>query len=130
MIRVSLKLALFRKQQKKCAFRKGCKMFLTLSPVSYIRLVALDKKRTGIQGVPLSKLEEITNDDPGIESIRTSAKVYLNNTSFLSALFAFSMLTIIAQTNPPSELPAESYVLTNATKILETHNTGRLRHDL
>jgi hypothetical protein len=85
----------------------------------YIRLATLDKDGTGFV-----KLEEIKDDDPVIESIRTATKDYLNNTSFLSALFAFSMLTIVAQTNPPSGLPAEPYaydVLDNATEILATY---------
>jgi hypothetical protein len=84
----------------------------------YIQLAALDKEGKGFV-----ELDEIKDDDPVIEGIRTSTKDYLSNTSFLSALFAFSMLTIVAQANPPSGIPTDPYaydVLDNANQILAT----------
>jgi hypothetical protein len=85
----------------------------------YIRLAALDEDKNGFV-----ELSEIKDDDKVIESIRSSSKDYLNNTSFLSALFAFSMLTIVAQTTPPSGIPTEPYaydILDNYYQILATY---------
>ncbi len=87
----------------------------------FIRLAALDKYGQG-----MLRLDEVAEDDPIIESIRSSAKDYLNNVSFLSALFAFSMLTIVAQTTPPSGDPAFPFTedqMSNYSQLLQAYIT-------
>jgi hypothetical protein len=85
----------------------------------FIRLADLDKEGHGILS-----LDEVADDNPIIEGIRSSAKDYLNNLSFLSALFAFSMLTIVAQTTPPSGFPAAPFTesqMSNSPQLLAAY---------